>query len=329
MKLFLLLSFLLTVSCVSSDKTTIDPEPPEGVQPSPLIKLPIKVNSQAHFLDNKNIIYSTIASRPVGNFTQLFVYNLDDQKSRRITYQKANNYPQAVSDKKIYYVSDMHESKRRAFNKQSQLPTKSSMLEPPFFADLYSITQTGSHIKQYTNAQGYEGDLTILSNKNLGIYSRKFKGFYQLYRLNLKNNKSFKITQTKLNKRFPHSIQKNEKLVWVGYDSSLLKSQIYTSNLWGKKQRPINLPEGLHLHPQWHKSGEWLLFSSNLDDKSNFEIYAVRPDSSCLMRLTYKAGNDTFPKLGPKGLKLTFTNTHQSQQSLYITDFVPNLPCRK
>ena len=82
--------------------------------------------------------------------------------------------------------------------------------------------------------------------------------------------------------------------------------------------------------PYWHPSGEWIAFSSNMDDPRgrDFELYRIRIDGTGLERLTFSPEFDGFPVFSPDGRHLVFaSNRHGSvrgETNIFRAEWVAN-----
>lgn len=82
-----------------------------------------------------------------------------------------------------------------------------------------------------------------------------------------------------------------------------VRGQVSGSNTWAwALGRPITLGE-----PSF--SGDKIVFSANIDDPYNFDIYQLKLDGSELIRLTNHPGYDHAPKFSPDGARIVFSST--------------------
>jgi TolB protein len=74
----------------------------------------------------------------------------------------------------------------------------------------------------------------------------------------------------------------------------------------GSGLRNLSRHRARDIHPYWAPDGESILFNSNRDDRSNFEIYRVQLADGRLERLTTTRDEETCARLSPDGGKILY-----------------------
>ena len=111
----------------------------------------------------------------------------------------------------------------------------------------------------------------------------------------------------------------------------------YVANRAGSHNIRLTDNSATNWAPSWHPNGEYIVFSSNMDDWSskdntyghNFELYVIHIKTKELQRLTYNDTFDSFPVFSKDGKKLVFSSNRNAenprQTNIFIADVVGGL----
>ncbi|MGB1213363.1 MAG: M28 family peptidase [Pikeienuella sp.] len=115
-----------------------------------------------------------------------------------------------------------------------------------------------------------------------------------------------------------------EKITWRRFSEDGARAEVFTMNADGSDERQLTDLGVMSWAPYFHPSGEYLIFSTNLQGFSNFELYLV--DKAGMrepVRVSDRAGFDGLPAFTPDGKKLSWTSngTPQKASQIFIADW--------
>ncbi|MBD3258022.1 hypothetical protein GF377_06280 [candidate division GN15 bacterium] len=167
--------------------------------------------------------------------------------------------------------------------------------------DLYMMDPDGSNVERLTNEIGYDGG-AFFSRDNQWICWRASR---------------------------PHGEELNDYLTLLA-DGLIRpgKLDIYIMNL--EDREPIQLTDNgaANFAPYFHPSGEFLLFSSNMNDPRgrNFDLYKVDIETKEIEQITFNETFDSFPMFSYDGAKLVFAsnrdNAKPGETNVFVCDWV-------
>ncbi len=166
--------------------------------------------------------------------------------------------------------------------------------------DLYSMNLDGTHPKQLTHEEGYDGGAYYSPDGSEIVYraSRPEGDELTEYRDLLKQGL---VKPTKL--------------------------EIYVMNADGSNKRQVTHLGAASFSPYWAPDGEHIIFSSNyLDPKGRaFDLFMIKKDGTGLERITYGGGFNSFPMFTRDGKKLVFCSnrngSHPHNTNIFVADW--------
>ncbi len=250
--------------------------------------------------DATKIVYTPISrefrtwKRTKGGRAQdVWIYDLVNHKSKRITkFAGTDQHPLWYKDK-IYFVSDRGPNARLNF---------------------YSYDLKSGEIKQITHHKEY--DVLWPSGRN-GVVVYENGGY--IYKLNLDTGKTEKLTvniEFDNPNRLPYFKNVTKYVSRFGYDISPTgkravfdaRGDIFT--VPAKKGITYNLTDSQGVkdsYPVWSPDGKWILYYS--DRTGEYEIYLTDPRGKKTVQLTHNTHTWRFPSLwSPDSKKIVFSD---------------------
>jgi len=120
-----------------------------------------------------------------------------------------------------------------------------------------------------------------------------------------------------------------KRIVWRRFDQEGINADIMTMNLEGGDVRQITKDFGMAWAPFYHPSNEYIIFTSNREGFSNFELYIVdRLGYREPVQVSFTDGFDGLPVFSPDGTQLVWTSNRYAAQPgtknkghLFISDW--------
>ncbi|MCB0351343.1 MAG: PD40 domain-containing protein [Bdellovibrionales bacterium] len=260
---------------------------------------------------------------------QAYEYDLKTQKDRRITFQNGEVFDVAYSSEPhhFYYSSTTDEIKENPEFIRSALAKKSPDTLTNFFGEtlppteIYESTLDGRNIQRLTDSEGFDGLISTSTLRSEITFISTRRNTKDAYIMKTNSNN---LTRLPIGKDESDSIVQSPSGKYVAWTRS--PSEIWISNLYGAKSQKVMADKFTNIDPVWHPNEEEILFSSNRDDKENFELYVIKKDGSCLRRLTYHSAHDRLPDISPDGKKLLYSSLRTGKWQLYLTEYAPP-PC--
>jgi len=114
-----------------------------------------------------------------------------------------------------------------------------------------------------------------------------------------------------------------KKITWRRFTPNGQIAEIWTMNMDGSEQKQITRLGMMSWAPYFHPSGDYIIFASNKEGYTNFELYMV--DAKGLkdpVRVTFLEGFDGLPVFSPDGSKISFTRRGDKGDSqIYLADW--------
>lgn len=114
------------------------------------------------------------------------------------------------------------------------------------------------------------------------------------------------------------------RICWRRFSVDGATAEIHSMNVDGTDQRQLTRLGAMSWAPFYHPSGEYLIFATNLQGFSNFELYLVDAAGAAdPVRVTYTDGFDGLPVFTPDGEQLVWTSnrTGDGQSQLFVAQW--------
>ncbi len=201
--------------------------------------------------------------------------------------------------------------------------------------DIFSSSLDGSNLIQLTQAKGYDAEgsfspdgkwiafcsvrhafpLEKLSAEAKKRYEIDPSYFGEIYLMHSDGSQVRRLTQHEGYDGGPFFSPDGKRIVWRRFDKEGVNADIMTMNLNGQDVRQITDDFGMAWAPYFHPSNEYIIFTSNREGFSNFELYLVdRLGYREPVRITFTDGFDGLPVFSPDGNKLVWTSNRYAAQ---------------
>ncbi|GEP43306.1 M28 family peptidase [Brevifollis gellanilyticus] len=115
-----------------------------------------------------------------------------------------------------------------------------------------------------------------------------------------------------------------KKICWRRFTPKGDVAEVWTMNIDGSDQKQITKLGAMSWAPYFHPSGEYLIFTTNLNGFANFELYIVDAAGKREpVRVTTTDGFDGLPVFTPDGKKLAWTSgrTANAQSQIFMAEW--------
>ncbi len=164
----------------------------------------------------------------------------------------------------------------------------------------------GKRIVFASNRQAYEGELSAEDQERLKT-DKQF--FMEIYTADADGGNVRRLTDTPGYDGGPFFSADGSQICWRRFTPKGDQAEVWVMNTDGSDQRQITRLGAMSWAPYFHPSGEYLIFTTNLQGFANFELYIVdaRGESEPV-RVTHTEGFDGLPVFSPDGKKLAWTS---------------------
>jgi TolB protein len=328
-----------------SSKQTPQNNPTPVTPPAPMISSgkPLTQNGENQMgrfsPDGTKIIYQS-RSRIGHKGSQIYILNLANMRERRITYNDGDDFSPSFDStgKYIFYSSTTDEMKEHPTGFPSSnifAASPSEIVEPAAnFEEIYHSDVDGSHIRRLTQSIGYDGSPSPSPDGRHTVFVSQRDGNFELYFMDAKGKSQSRIFKSTDVMAMPIFSPNGKLIAFESRPQGKNTVQIETIQVGGKTPVSITTHEGVNRDPSWTPDGNHIVFSSNRENENIFSIYMVKPDGTCLKRLTsppdgFKSKNmaDLHPIVSPDGKKLLYSSNRSGVYQLYMIDFQEPKDC--
>lgn len=296
------------------------------------------LNSEARFSKDGTRLLFISRERSTHRQAQVYELHLEMMREKRVTFHDGDDHsPVYTPDGKHFlFVSETDEIKEEPLVSQRLMKVyhpegyKPNVAESPFPpAEIYRQSLHGRTIERVTRSRGFDGDVDIdPKGKRLVFSSARIKNAKHLYLLEDKIARA--ITRGQVYDRGARFSPDGHSLVWSRetHDEKGAKAQlmIATGNRFQKKQILFSPAKGRSIQPDWHPSGELIVFTSN-HEGGPYNLYVTDRGGTCVRRLTIADFDQLHPAFHPDGTQLTFTSPYEGRTQIYLMDFRPPEDC--
>ena len=290
-------------------------------------------NAEAYFsFDGRRLTFQTTPTNE--GCDQIWSMDLDGGDRRLVSTGTGRTtcsyyYP---SGRQILYSSTHH------YDEACPAPPDYSLgyvwpIYPSF--DVFVVDTAGGEPRQLTHEFGYDAEATFSPRGDRIVFTSMRDGDLELYTMAPDGSDVRRLThdvgydggaffspdgsQIVWRARYPESAEEEadyKRLLAQG----LIRPgtlDIYVMNADGTNRRRLTNNGKANFAPYWHPSGDWIVFSSNMDDPRgrDFEIYRMRADGSDMTRITYSPEFDGFPVFSLDGRTLVFASNRNGGQA--------------
>ena len=179
----------------------------------------------------------------------------------------------------------------------------------------------GKKIVFASNRAAYEGKLSKEDEERLKIDKQHFM---EIYTADADGSNVQRLTSVPGYDGGPFFNADSKRICWRRFTPKGDVAEVWTMNTDGSDQRDITKLGAMSWAPYFHPSGDYLIFTTNLNGFANFELYIVdAAGKHNPVRVTTTDGFDGLPVFTPDGKKLSWTSgrTANAQSQIFMADW--------
>jgi Tol biopolymer transport system component len=209
--------------------------------------------------------------------------------------------------------------------------------------DIWEYRLADSSLRQLTNARGYDAEgawspdgKSMVFASNRAAYSEPLSAedqerlktdkqyFMDLYIANADGSNVRRLTDVPGYDGGPFFSADSKRICWRRFTPKGDVAEVWSMNTDGSDARQLTRLGAMSWAPYFHPSGEYLIFTTNLNGFANFELYLVDAQGQHdPVRVTHTDGFDGLPVFSPDGKKLSWTSgrTSNGQSQIFLADW--------
>ncbi len=208
------------------------------------------------------------------------------------------------------------------------------------------VTDGEGPLVRLTDTPGYDAEATVSPLGDRIVFTCARDGDLELYSMALDGSDVRRLTRRPGYDGGAFFSPDGSKIVWRAHypegeeeladyrdllaDGLIRPSQLelWVADADGSGARQLTHNGAANFGPYWHPSGEWIVFSSNLEDPRgrDFDLYRIRLDGTGLERITHAEGFDGFPVFSPDGRYLVWGSNrnmaHEGNTNVFVAEWV-------
>ena len=307
-------------------------------------------NGEAYFSnDDKKLIFQS--KRDGNKCDKIYTMSIKGENIQKIPFSNGaytcSYY--SINDEEIFFSSTMQDSAECPDVFKHPNPRK--YIWPLRNYDIYSL-KDNTNLNNLTNSFGYDAEATVHPIEEKIIFTSLRNGDIDLYEMDY-NGKNLKRITTQFGYDGGAFYSPNgRKIVWRAWypeseadrikwknniNNNYIESvplDIYVSDRDGQNKIRLTNNGATNWSPSWHPSGEYIVFSSNMDDwleeyqsfGPNFELYLIEIQTGLLQRLTFNKTFDSFPVFSKNGRQIVYSSNRSAenprQTNIFISDII-------
>jgi hypothetical protein len=179
----------------------------------------------------------------------------------------------------------------------------------------------GKHMVFASNRRAYEKELSKEDQERLKIDKQYFM---DLYLADADGSNVRQLTDAPGYDGGPFFSADGRRICWRRFTPKGDVAEVWSMNTDGSDARQLTKLGAMSWAPYFHPSGEYLIFTTNLNGFANFELYLVdAKGEKTPVRVTTTDGFDGLPVFTPDGKKLAWTSgrTANGQSQIFLADW--------
>jgi Tol biopolymer transport system component/Zn-dependent M28 family amino/carboxypeptidase len=284
---------------------------------------------------------------PANPFYQIFMLDLETGDMHRVspgTGKTTCSFFRPGTDRVLYASTHLdpnaEKEQKEELERRAQGKERRYAWDYDETFDIFSANRDGSDIKRLTEARGYDaeggyspdgkqivfcsmrdaysGELSKEDQERLKIDPSYFG---EIYIMDADGSSQKRLTDWPGYDGGPFFSPDGTRIIWRHFTEDGAVADVYTMKLDGSERRRLTHFDSMCWAPYFHPSGKYVVFTTNKQGFSNFELYIVDAKGTKEpVRVTHTDGFDGLPVFSPDGKRLAWTSnrTPKKQSQLFM-----------
>lgn len=278
---------------------------------------------EAYFSPNEDMICYQAVRGDCPHY-QIFVQHLDGTRLVRVSPGKGLTtcsffHPTLP---KLIWASTHHDE--ATFGPPPKQAGRYAWDKHPSF-ELYVSGLEGENAVRLTNSPGYDAEASFSADGSQIVFTSERDGDHEIYTMSADGSNVRRITNAKGYDGGAFFSPDGKRICFRGFRDTANpgNAQIYVINADGSNERQLTFDQAVNWCPYWHPNGEWLIYSKNIGDHRNFELFLVLVAGGESLRVTTHPGADVLPVFSRDGKRMMWTSTRaEGKSQVFLADFV-------
>ncbi|NOX58202.1 MAG: hypothetical protein GXP29_05005, partial [Planctomycetes bacterium] len=287
---------------------------------------------------------------PKNPFYQIFVLDLNTGNTKRVsTGTGKTTCPWLHPDGKLALFASTHDDPDSLAKQQVEIDRRASGKTKRYEWDydehyeIYSTKLGSGKYENLTRTRGYDAEGSFspdgkwiafasnrhaytdtLSEDDRHLLEIDAKVFLEIYIMRADGSEVKRLTDVMGYDGGPFFSPDGKRICWRRFTPDGNTAEIWTMNIDGTDPRQITRLGNMSWAPFYHPSGEYLIFTTDINGRSNFELYIVDVDGKKdPVRASNLPAFDGLPVFFPDGKRLAWTSnrTPNKKGQLFFADF--------
>ncbi len=199
--------------------------------------------------------------------------------------------------------------------------------------DVFRSDLEGGNVVRLTDTPGYDAEGSYSPDGKRICFTSERDGDLEIYTMAADGSDVRRVTNAKGYDGGPFYSPDGKRICFRGFrdPANPRHAQIYTINADGTDEKQLTFDQAVNWAPYYDRTGQWLVYSKNVGDHRNFELFLVPAAGGDSIRVTTHPGADVLPVFSKDGKRLMWTSTRVGGRSqIFIGDLtLPPLPAPK